>query len=167
MMRRHFLMQLVCLLVCCNLPMFAQREQSYGDLMTPQLRSDRVGAPEHLRSYIVEGKLRLGLRDAGVLTLENTSQVQVQQTQVGSSKFNLLGAHSPFDPTLTSSYNLNDTTAPPVSLLQGTGGLNVAFKSTTQFAQFNYAQTFETGTNVQALVTSTNSFSNNSLYFFN
>src|SRR3974377_1853704 len=101
MMRRHFLMQLVCLLVCCNLPMFAQREQSYGDLMTPQLRSDRSGAPA------------------------------------------------------------------PGSLVQGTGGFNVAFKSTTQFAQFNYAQTFETGTNVQALVTSTNSFSNNSLYFFN
>ena len=165
-MRRPSVMPLVCLLVCCNLPMLAQ-EKSYGELMTPQLRSDRLGAPEHLRSYIVEGKLRLGLRDAVVLTLENNSQVRVQRTQVESSKFNLLGAHAPFDPTLSSSYNLYDTTAPPVSLLQGTGGLNVAFKSTTQFAQFNYTQTFETGTNVQALVTSNNSFSNNSLYFFN
>lgn len=165
-MRRHSVMPLVCLLVCCNLPLLAQ-EKSYGELMTPQLRSDKLDMPEHLRSYTVDGKLRLSLRDAVALTLENNSQVRVQRTPVESSKFNLLGAHSPFDPTLTSSYNITDTAAPAVSLLQGTGGLNVTFKSTTQFAQFNYAQTFETGTNVQALVTSNNSFTNNSLYFFN
>lgn len=120
-----------------------------------------------MRSYVIEGKLRLGLRDAVVLTLENNSLVRVQETQVEFSKFSLLGAHSPFDPLVTSSYNVTDTTAPPVSLLQGTGGLNVNVKTTTQFVQFNYAQTFETGTNVQAGITSNNYFSNNSFTFFN
>jgi len=107
------------------------------------------------------------LRDAVVLTLENNSVVRVQETQVESSKFALLGAHSPFDPIVTSSYNVNSTSASPVSTLQGTGGLNVTVKSTTQFTQFNYSQTFESGTNVQAGVTSNNNFTNNSLYFFN
>jgi outer membrane protein TolC len=150
-----------------RLPSLAQQGESYGKLMTPQVRSDKLGTPQRMRSYVVEGKLRLGLRDAVVLTLENNSLVRVQETQVEFSKFSLLGAHSPFDPLVTSSYNVTDTTAPPVSLLQGTGGLNVNVKTTSQFAQFNYAQTFETGTNVQAGMTSNNYFSNNSFTFFN
>ncbi len=166
-MKRSQLVLVVCLLASLGLPMCAQKDEGAGALMTAQLRSDKLGAPEHLRSYIVDGKLRLSLRNAVVLTLENNSFVRVQETQVEASKFSLLGAHSPFDPLLTSSYNLTSVTAPPVSQLQGTGGLNISVKSTTQFAQFNYSQTFETGTNVQAFVTSNNNFTNNSLYFFN
>lgn len=166
-MRRAHLVPLVCLIVCSHLPLLAQKDEGYGELMTPQVRSDRLGAPEHLRSYLVDGKLRLSLRDAVVLTLENNSLVRVQQTQVETSKFNLLGAHSPFDPQLTSSYNIVDVSAPSVSQLQGTGGLNVSVKSTTQFSQFVYSQTFETGTNVQASVNSNNNFTNNSLNFLN
>src|SRR5579862_7745083 len=146
---------------------FGQTGESYGDLLTPQVRSGNLSTPEHLRNHVVEGKLRLSLRDAVVLTLENNSQVRVQETQVESSKFALLGAHSPFDPTITSSYNINDSVTPPVSALQGTGGINVNLKNTVQFAQFNYSQTFETGTNVQAGVTSSNNFANNSFYLFN
>jgi len=166
-MRRLSLAQLACLLLFFALPSSSQSGEGYGDLMTPQVRSGKLGPPEHLRSFIVDGKLRLGLRDAVVLTLENNSFIRVQETQVESSKFALLGTYSPFDPTLTSSYNVTNTTTPPVSALQGTGGLNVAVKSTVQFAQFNYSQTFETGTNVQAGATSSNNFANNSFYLFN
>jgi len=166
-MKRSRRRLIVCLLVLSTLPLSAQKQDNSPALVTVQTKSSKLGAPEHLRSYIVDGKLRLSLRDAIVLTLENNSLVRIQETQVESSKFNLLGAHAPFDPSLTSSYNLTSTTAPPVSQLQGTGGLNVSVKNTTQFAQFNYSQTFETGTNVQAGVTSNNNFTNNSLYFFN
>src|SRR5271166_5962758 len=166
-MRRPRLSLITCLLLCFVLPSWSQTGEGYGNLMTPQVRSDKLGAPEHLRSYIVDGKLRLGLRDAVVLTLENNSFVRVQETQVETLKFALLGAHSPFDPTVTSSYNVTNTTTPPVSALQGTGGFNVNVKSTVQFAQFNYSQTFETGTNVQAGATSSNNFANNSFYLFN
>ena len=166
-MKRSFLVLIVGLFLCSRLPLLAQNNEGYKDMMTPQVRSDKLGAPEHLRSYIVDGKLRLSLRDAVVLTLENNSLVRVQQTQVEFSKFTLLGAHSPFDPQVTSSYNVTDIKAPSVSQLQGTGGLNVNVKSTTQFAQFTYSQTFETGTNVQASVNSTNYFTNNTLNFLN
>ena len=166
-MKRSHLVLVACLLVCSNLPMLAQKDQGYGALMTPQLRSEKLGAPEHLRSYVVDGKLRLSLRDAVVVTLENNSLVRVQETQVESSKFTLLGAHSPFDPLLTSSYNVTSTTSSPFSQLQGTGSLNVNVKDTTRFFQFNYSQTFETGTNVQAGVTSNSNSANNSFYLYN
>jgi len=145
----------------------AQNGESYGDLLTPQVRSGKLSTPEHLRNYISDGKLRLSLRDAVVLTLENNSLIRVQETQVESSKFALLGAHSPFDPTVISSYNLTDVTAPAVSAIQGTGGQNVNVKNTSQFVQFNYSQTLETGTNFQGGVTSNNYFTNNSLNFLN
>jgi outer membrane protein len=157
----------VCFVMTSLLACVAQQGESYGKLMTPQVRSDNLGMPQHLRNYVVDGKLRLSLRDAVVLTLENNSVVRVQETSVEFSKFSLLGTHAPFDPVITSSYNVTTTTAPAVSQLQGTGGLNVNVSSTSQFAQFNYSQLFETGTNVQAGVTSNNNFTNNSLFFLN
>ncbi len=148
-------------------PSWAQKGEGYGDLLTPQVRSDKLGAPEHLRNYMVDGKLRLSLRDAVVLTLENNSLVRVQETQVESSKFTLLGAYAPFDPVVTSTDNIISTTSPPFSLLQGTGSSNVNFKSTTKNLQFNYSQTFETGTNVQTNFASNINSSNNSFFLFN
>src|SRR5690348_1118054 len=158
---------IACLLMIFTLPSSAQNGESYGDLMTPQVRSGKLSTPERLRSFIVDGKLRLSLRNAVVLTLENNSQIRVQQTPVESSKFALLETHAPFDPTFTVSYNVNDSVTPPFSALQGTGGVNVILKNTIQFAQFNYTQVFETGTNFQASLNSSNNFANNSFYLFN
>jgi outer membrane protein TolC len=145
---------------------WAQRGEGYGDLLTPQVRSDKLGAPEQLRNYLVDGKLRLGLRDAVVLTLENNSLVRVRETQVETSKFALLAAHQPFDPVLTTYYNINSASSAPFSQLQGTGAAST-FIWTTQNAQFNYAETFATGTIVQAGLGSNNNYTNNSFYLFN
>src|SRR5579864_2205254 len=168
-MKRSHMLMVACLLVCFSLRVLAQKDESYGNLMTPQLRSDKLGAPEHLRGYVVDGKLRLGLRDAVVLTLENNSLVRVQETQVESSKFTLLGAHSPFDPLITSTGNITSSISPPFAFLQGTGGnsFNINFKNTTKNLQVNYSQTFETGTNVQTGVLTNIDSTNISLGFFN
>ena len=166
-MRLSRLGVLVCFVTSCLCPVWAQQDESYGKLLTPGVRSDKLGTPQQLRNYVVDGKLRLSLRDAVVLTLENNSTVRVQETQVESSKFSLLGAHAPFDPIVTSSYNVNDTSIQATSQLQGTGGLNFDFNSTSQFAQFNYSQTFESGTNFQGGINSSNNFTNNFLYFLN
>jgi outer membrane protein TolC len=115
---------------------------------------------------VVDGKLRLSLRDAIVLTLENNSAVRIQETQVESLKFALLGAHAPFDPVLTALYNVNSSSSAPFTQLQGTGASST-FISTTQNAQFNYTQTFETGTIVQAGLNSNNNYANSSFYLFN
>ena len=159
---------LVCLLpfILFTPPSWAQQHEGYRDFAAPQVRSDKLVAPEHLRNHVTEGKLRLSLRDAVVLTLENNSFVRIQETQVDFSKFALLGAHAPFDPVLTTSYNINSTMIPTSSQLQGTGQ-TPTFSSTTQFAQFTYGQTFETGTNVQAFLNSSNNFTNNAFNTFN
>jgi outer membrane protein TolC len=160
--------------LACLLPLFvqltslcgAQQREGYRDFATPQVHSNKLDAPEHLRNYVADGKLTLSLRDAIVLTLENNSLVRIEETQVEFSKFALLGAHAPFDPLLTSSYNINSTTTPASSQLQGTGQ-TPTFNSTAQFAQFQYGQTFETGTNVQTWLTSSNNATNNSFNIFN
>jgi len=165
-MRNSRLGLVACLLTMSVLPCWAQQGEGYGDLMTPQVHSGKLSSPENMRNYVVEGKLRLSLRDAVVLTLENNSFVRVQETQVEFSKFALLGTHAPFDPLVTSSYTVTSTKTPPFSTLQGTGG-TLTTQNTSQFAQFNYSQTFESGTNVQAGLTSNNNFTNNSFNIFN
>jgi outer membrane protein TolC len=145
---------------------WAQKGEGYGDLLTPQVRSDKLDSPEHLRNYVLDGKLRLSLRDAVVLTLGNNSLVRVQETQVESSKFALLATHAPFDPAVTTYYNVNSSSSAPFSELQGTGTAPT-FSATTQNVQFNYVQTFETGTNFQAFLGTNNNYSNNSFFLYN
>jgi outer membrane protein len=147
-------------------PAWGQTHERYKDMATPRAVSGKL-APPNLGKYVVDGKLLLSLQDAVVLTLENNSSIRVQETQVDTSKFTLLGLHSPFDPVVTSSYNITSTISPPFSSLQGTGGLNVNVKDTSKFLQFNYSQTFESGTNVQAFVTSSYNSINNSFYLLN
>jgi outer membrane protein len=152
----------VCLVTLFLLPAWGQKGEGYGDFMTPSTRSDKLGMPAHLKEYVTDGKLRLSLRDAVVLTLENNSSVRVQETQVEFSKFALLGNYAPFDPLVTGSYNGTNAASPPDTTLGGTGVV-LATKSITRFGQLNYAQTFETGTNVQAGINSSrNSFNNSS-----
>ena len=147
------------------LPLWGQKEGSYRDLATPRVRSEKLSTPEHLKNYVVEGKLRLTLRDAVVLTLENNSLIRVQETQIDFSKFALLAAHSPFDPSVGGSYNVNSSTFPPSTALQGTG--TAAVNNTTQVAQLSYSETFWTGTNVQASFNSNNSQTNSNFSFLN
>ena len=166
-MRHSRLYVIACLVMALSSPLWSQKGEGYSDLMTPQVRSGQLAAPEHFRSYVVDGKLRLSLRDAIVLTLENNSQVRIQETQVESSKFTLLGAHAPFDPVVTSTDNITSTISPPFTVLQGTGSSTVNYKNTTKNLVFGYSQTFETGTNVQSAFTSSINSSNNSFYLFN
>jgi len=155
-----------CLSAMLILSARAQKGEGYSDFMTPQIHSDKLGAPQHLRDYVLDGKLRLGLRDAVVLTLENNSFVRVQQTQVDFSKFALLGTYAPFDPLVASSYNSSNTTLPSSTTLQGTGATDTS-KSIIRSGLVNYSQTFETGTNFQAGLTSTHTSVNNSFNIFN
>ena len=60
-----FLLFILTLLLTMLLtpPGWAQKGEAYRDMATPQVRSDKLGAPEHLRTYVVDGKLTLSLRD--------------------------------------------------------------------------------------------------------
>lgn len=168
-MRQSRLLLVACHLLVVIAPLWAQQGESYGNLMKPQLQSSGLSAPESLRTYMVDGKLRLSLRDVVVLTIENNSAVRIQETQIESSKFILLGAHAPFDPLITSTDYIVSSISPPFAFLQGTGGnsFNTNFKNTTKNLQVNYSQTFETGTNVQTGLLANIDSTNISLGFFN
>jgi outer membrane protein len=145
-----------------------QIHESYRELMTEQVRSDKLPSPQHLRDYVADGKLRLTLHDAILLTLENNSNVRVQESQVETQKFALLNTYQPFDPVLQSIFNVNRYSFPGDSQLQGVGVSPAAtLNSLTQSEQINYTQTFHTGTNIVAGLNATRSSTNSQFYFFN
>jgi HAE1 family hydrophobic/amphiphilic exporter-1 len=126
-----------------------QTQENYRHLITPQVRSDKLPPPQHLRDYVVAGKLRLTLRDAILLTLENNSSIRVQEAQVEGGKFDLLRAHQLFDPQLKSAFSANRFSFPVNDPFQAAGvSTNAPFNSLTQTAQINYSQLFQTGTSI-------------------
>jgi outer membrane protein len=155
-------------LLLALLPAGAQTAESYRGLLTQKVLSDRVPAPEHLRDYLADGKLRLGLHDAVLLTLENDSNVRIEETQVEAQKFSLLRTYQPFDPLLQGVFSLSRFSSPGFSQLQGVGASGAAIlDSLTQSGQMNYSQTFPTGTNIVVGLTSARFSTNNAFYYFN
>lgn len=146
----------------------AQSPESYGILLTPQVRSGKLAAPQHIADYEKNGKLSISLEGAVRLALENNSSIRIQETQVEAQKFVLLGAHQPFDPLLQTTANANRYSTPSSSELQGVGqSSSVALNSLTQLGQISYTETFKTGTNIVGSISSTKSSTNSSFNFFN
>ncbi|HEY1903357.1 MAG TPA: TolC family protein [Terracidiphilus sp.] len=155
-------------MLAAMLPARPQSAESYRGMLTARVRADKLPPPEHLKDYVQDGKLSLGLRDAVLLTLENNSNVQIDETQIESQKFALLSQFQPFDPSVQSSLNINRYSSPSYSQLQGVGqSANSTLNSLSQTGQVSYTQTFAPGTNILATI-STNKYStNNSYYYFN
>lgn len=146
----------------------AQSGESYRALLTPSVRKGKLSAPDHLKAYLQDGKLRIGLRDAILLALENDSDIRLDESQIESRKFALLSTFQPFDPSLQSFLQVNRSSSPTYSQLQGVGeSANAVFNSLSQTGEINYIQTFTTGTSIQAGVTTARSSTNSSYYFLN
>ena len=158
------------LLVPVLIGMFAraQSPESFGALLTPQVRSGKLSPPQHIADYEKNGKLSISLEDAVRLTLENNSSIRIQETQVEAQKFVLLGAHQPFDPLFQAIANANRYSTPSSSELQGVGqSSSAALNSLSQLGQVNYSEMFKTGTNIVGTISSTKSSTNSSFNFFN
>ncbi|HEY1462413.1 MAG TPA: TolC family protein [Terriglobales bacterium] len=146
----------------------AQNHESYSGFLTTQVASDKLPGPLHLRDYIADGKLRLSLHDAVVLTLENNSGVRIDETQVEGNKFQILRAHNPFDPQLQASLDANRYSSSGTNQLQGIGNsVNATLNALTQVGQVQYNQFFPTGTQIQAKLNTTKSSTNNGFFFLN
>jgi outer membrane protein len=159
-----------CLLLLLGsiLPAKAQSRENYGGLLTQQVASDTLPSPQHLRDYVSDGKLRLSLGDAVVLTLKNNSAVRVQEAQVETDKFALLRTYQPFGPQLQTVFDVNRYSYAGTNQLQGVGiSGNSTLNSLTQSAQINYNQTFQTGTNISIGFGSAKNSTNSAFYFFN
>lgn len=157
------------LIACCALvSASAQAPESYKGLLTSRVRSGKPASSDRIRSYLQDGKLRLSLRDAILLTLEANSNILIDETQIEASKFNLLGTFAPFDPLLTSNFTVARTSTPTSSQLQGVGQTSSStLNSLTQSALINYAQMFSTGTSISAGFTGSRSSTNSGFYFLN
>jgi outer membrane protein TolC len=150
------------------LPVCAQNSESYRGMLTARVKADKLAPPAHLKDYVRDGKLSLSLRDAILLTLENNSNVEIDETQIEAQKFTLLGQFAPFDPILQSSLNINRNSSPGYSQLQGVGqSSNSTLNALSQIGQISYTQTFSTGTNILATVNSATSSTNSSFLYFN
>ena len=55
----------------------AQSPENYGGLLTPQVRSGKLVAAQHVSDYEKDGKLSIGLEDAVRLALENNSSIRI------------------------------------------------------------------------------------------
>ena len=139
------------------------RAQSFHELLKPPLRSPKLSRAQHFQDYFRDGKLQLSLHDAILLTLENNSAIQVQESQIETAKFNLLHTYQPFDPIFQSTAFVNRYSYPGYSQVQGQG----TFDQLTHQGQLAYGQTFPTGTNVQVQMNSSRNSTNSGFYFVN
>ncbi|MFP5237633.1 MAG: TolC family protein [Acidobacteriota bacterium] len=149
-------------------PAMAQRGESYRGLLTARVRAQKLPAPAHLQAYIQDGKLRLSLRDAILLTLENDSAIQIQETSIESQKFNLLSSYQLFDPSLQGNLNINRSSSPGYTQLQGVGtSQNSILNTLSQSGQINWVETFTPGTNIDVGISAVRSSTNSGFLFFN
>src|SRR5262245_25841734 len=74
--------------------------------------------PSNFQDFVVEGKLRLRLRDAVMLTLANNSDVNINRLGYEITRFSVQRAHQPFDPIFISSFRPTRSTSPTTSSLQ-------------------------------------------------
>jgi outer membrane protein len=158
------------LLIACSIgaSVSAQSSENYRGLLTARVRSGKLPSSDRFKAFIEDGKLRLSLRDAILLTLEANTNVQIQETQIESSKFNLLGSFQPFDPLLTSNFTVARSSTPTSSQLQGVGQTTSSTLNTlSQSALINYAQMFSTGTSISAGITGSRSSTNSGFLFLN
>lgn len=153
----------IFLLLLLPIVAWGQERETYRDFLRPEMRSPKLAGPQHLRDHVVDGKLRLSLHDAVILTLENNSNVHVQEAQVEDAKFSVLRSFRPFDPQLQTVFRGQRTAYPGFSQVQGAG----TFNDLNQSAQINYLQAFETGTNITVGLNSTKDSSNSGFYFLN
>jgi HAE1 family hydrophobic/amphiphilic exporter-1 len=118
---------------------------------------------EHLRDYIVDGKLRLTLEQTIQLALSNNTNVLIDQLTYQNAAYNILFALGPFDPQIQSNFSASHA-GPSFSTTQTT---QLTPGSLTQSLSTNYSQLFETGTNIGVgLSTVRGSFGGNPANYF-
>ena len=123
----------------------------------------QVPGPTHLEEFVKDGKLRLSLDDALLLTLENNTDINVDRIQYDLSRFALQRAYGTFDPAITAGFAPTRSVSPTTSSLQGAATLS----SLVQNSNVNYEQEFQTGTLFGAGLTTSRSTTNSSFSIVN
>ena len=77
---------------------------STGNFFHRPTTPTQVQGPSRVDEFIVDGKLRLSLENAVLLTLLNNSDLSVNRAQFDLSQFAVQRAHSPFDPLFVAGF---------------------------------------------------------------
>jgi outer membrane protein len=136
----------------------APTKSSTGGLFHRPIAPTQIQGPSRVDEFIVDGKLRLSMEDAIVLTLLNNSDVNVDRAQFDLSQFAVLRAHSPFDPLFVASFAPTRSVSPSDSSLNGASTLSTLNQSTST----GYSQQFVTGTSLNVGLSSTRFTTNSS-----
>jgi outer membrane protein TolC len=133
----------------------------FHELISPPPAAQPLPDTKDFRDYVVEGKLRLSLREAMLLLLEHNTEVHIDRLAVTDAEYNVERAFANFDPALSSSFNTDRTKSPTYSQLQGAPTLSDLEQQTA----FGYAQLLQTGTSFN-IGLGVNKSSTNSIYDF-
>jgi outer membrane protein len=123
----------------------------------------QLSGPEHLRDFVADGKLQLSLDQAIQLALANNTSIRIDELSYQNSWYNVLAAHSPFDPILTANASASRGTTPQPSQLGGASILS----SLGQTVGLNLTQFLATGTSFTVGTSTSRSSSNSSFNTFN
>jgi outer membrane protein len=141
--------------------------ETFRGLTNPQTASETLPGTKYMQEHVVDGKLRLTLQDAVIVTLSNNSGVRLQELNIEAAKYVLLGVHSPFDPLAQASFNAQRSISQAFTQLSGVSTLGTPLSTLNQATQVNYSQTLETGTNFQVNFDTTRLSSNSTFNFYN
>ena len=158
MLIRKFTLGSLLLCSVCAFAQFTPARTSTGNLFHRPPTPAQVQGPSRVDEFIVDGKLRLGLEDAILLTLLNNSDVNVDRAQFDLSQFAVRRARSPFDPLFVAGFAPTRSTSPSASALNGASTLS----QLTQTATSGYSQQFQTGTGVSVGLSTTRFTTNSS-----
>lgn len=140
-------------------PEFTPTKINTGNFFHRPSAPVHVQGPSRVDEFVVNGKLRLGLEDAILLTLLNNSDVNVDRAQFDLSQFAVQRAHSPFDPLFVAGFTPTRSTSPSASSLIGASTLSTLNQTSTT----GYSQQFQSGTGVSIGMT-TSRFTTNSSF---
>jgi outer membrane protein len=155
-----------CVLLLGAFPTFAQQSLRLERLLGVPVKQRPLvppSAPQGLLEHVVDGKLTLSLDDAIRLALANNTDIRLDHSQIEFAEDNLHRVLAPFDPLVTSSFLDQRQKSPASTQLQGATVLDTL----TQNTQFNYNQTFQTGTNFQTAFNADKLSTNSSFNFIN
>jgi outer membrane protein len=158
MLMRKCILGSLLLSSVCAFTQFTPARTSTGNLFRRPPAPAQVQGPSRVDEFIVNGKLRLGLEDAILLTLLNNSDVNVDRAQFDLSQFAVQRAHSPFDPLFVAGFTPTRSTSPSASSLIGANTLSTLNQTSTT----GYSQQFQTGTGVSVGLSSTRFTTNSS-----
>ena len=148
-----------CLLLSCAAEAQVFPSKTYtGNIFHTPASPTQVPGPAHLEEFVQNGKLRLGLEDAIMLTLFNNSDINADRAQFNISQFAVQRAHQPFDPVIAAGFAPTRSTQPTTSSLDGATTLS----SLSQTTSMGFSQTFQTGTAFNVNLNSVRSSSNSS-----